>query len=475
MDKGLLGNNPELASFLGFSALFIGVLYVTIMLFIMPKSRRVLLSLLIVGCTFIKKPFYQETFFQYYRGVDRGFGVTIPDLLFLGFFIFILVGGRNRKIIWWPPNTGNWWILIGISLISLWDTEQVMLGLFSVYKFIRAYILYWVIVNYVRDREDVDAVIRGLVAAVIFQGVVVFWTKYITHTAVSRSMGSFNHPNSLGMFLDIGVPILVALLFSGVFKKQENFAVFIALVAGFISAMFTKSRAVVLALPAAMIGVSGISLLSRPNYRKIKIITAGLVVFGILVALALPKIIRRFQNAPKESATTRVYFNDAAIQMADDNFWGVGINRYPWALANTEYYWMMYPDYENSEDPIAFRASIFGQTRLGNAHNIYLLLAAEVGWLGMGIFIILILRFYMYNIKLFFKARNRYYKAILLGMLAGFAIFHVQGVLEWVFLQTGIIFIYFIFSGLLVAIGNLEAEESKAEEQGQKSLERQIS
>ncbi len=74
----------------------------------MPQQRNLLFGLMVFSTCHIKKPFYQEVFFVLYRGVDRGFGVTIPDVMFIGFFLFILIGGYKRRIIIWPNNSFPW-------------------------------------------------------------------------------------------------------------------------------------------------------------------------------------------------------------------------------------------------------------------------------------------------------------------------------------------------------------------------------
>lgn len=447
--------NVRLGDLVWIAFWFVGVPLVAATLFAQPRWRRPLLALLVFSTCHIKKPFYMELFFEPYRGVDRGFGVTIPDILFFGFLLYLLLGGARSKIIWWPYNTALWMLLVLISAISLTGSQIPYYGLFTIHKFIRGWILYWVIVNLVREKEDIEAVLNGLIAAVLFQGAVVLFDKYVTHTVVNRSVGSFPHPNSLAMYIDLIIPTLLALFLAGVQSKWKGRLTALAILLGMVCVIFTKSRAALVIMMGAFGLVTGVSVLIKPTPRKFGVIAAGLAVVTVIGALAAPRLIRRFQKAPKESEQTRIYFNNAARAMADEHLFGVGINAYSWMLGHRTYYWYVYPDKLEDEnlDLDEFRASKQGVSRLGTAHHIYYLFAAETGWLGMWVFILYILRFYVHNVVLFFKARDDYYRAILLGLLAGFATLHLQGLLEWVFRQTQVFYLFFILSGLMVAIG----------------------
>lgn len=449
----------KLASLLGILTFLIGVPSVLVSLFSKPKLRRPLLTLLAFSTCYVKKPLYMEVFFVPYRGVDRGFGVTVPDLLFFGFFLWIILGGSKDKIIWWPYNTILWQLLIAVSVLSLINSQVAYYGLFTLHKFIRGYILYWVIVNLVREKEDVAAVVYGVMVAVVFQSGVVIWDKYITHKVVNRSIGSFPHPNTLAMYVDLITPMILAVVLAGGFSKNANRMAMLAILGALVCIIFTKSRASLVIMGASLALVTGLSILLKPSGKKIAIALMGFLVVDILGVIAAPKIIERFQKAPEASELTRVYFNQAARAMADNNRFGTGLNSYSWTLANTDYYWYVYSEERDTvKDEDEFRESRMGQSRLGTAHHIYYLFAAETGWPGMIIFIMFLSRYYLHNLILLFRTKNEYYQAILLGLLVGFSTLHLQGLLEWIFRQTQVFFLFCVLSGLMVATGNIAKE-----------------
>jgi len=448
------------ASLLGIVTFFVGVPCVTGALYALPRLRRPMLILMVFTTCHIKKPFYMEVFFEAYRGVDRGFAVTIPDLFFFGFFFWLVIGGSNRKLILWPYNSTLWLILIFISMVSLFGASQPYYGLFTIHKFIRAFLLFWVMVNIVQDRDDVKAVITGLMAAVLFQGWIVFFDKYITRAVVNRSVGSFPHPNSLAMYIDLIIPAILSLILSDSFTKKENRWGTIALFAGMLCVVFTKSRAALVIMIGALAGVTAMSILIKPTARKMGIVFIGFLLVDMVGIAVAPRVVKRFKSAPKASEQTREYFNYAAKAMARDRLLGTGINSYSWMLENTNYYWYVYPNALNTVDDLdEFRESKRGKSRLGTAHHIYLLFAAETGWAGMWVFILFIGRLYFHNIVLLLKTRDEYYRAILLGLVLGFSTLHLQGLLEWIFRQTQVLYLFFVLSGLMVAIGNIVKKE----------------
>lgn len=450
------------ATLAGLAVFFVGVPAVTLALFAMPQWRRAMLALMVFTTCYVKKPFYQELFFVDYRGVDRGFAVTLPDLFFFGFFLHMLFGGVRHRVQWLPFNSLPWFLLIGISAASLVGSIEPYYGLFTLHKFVRCAVLYVVIANVVRSRADLFAVLGGLASAVLLQGFVVFKDKYITGAVVARSIGSFRHPNTLAMYIDLIAPVIGAAALTNAVPPRQRSLYATAVLVGFVCVLFTKSRGAMLLFPACLGTVMGISILMKPTTRKFTALGAALLAGGLIVAIALPRLVARFEKAPKESAETREYFNVAAEAMARDHPLGVGINLYSHALATTDYYWHVYPDRTEEPDPEAFRESDRGRSRLGTAHHIYWLYASETGWIGLAAFLLHIAMFWGYSVVAFLREKDHLFKSIYLGMVVGVAFHHVHGLLEWIFRQTEVQYLYFVLMGTMVAMARIRREEAAA-------------
>lgn len=451
-----------LASLAGILVFVAGVPAVAAALFAFPQHRRWWLAAMVFTTCYIKKPFYQEVFFADYRGVDRGFGVTVPDLIFCGFLLWMACGGLRRRVQWVPFNSWPWFLVIAVSALSLVGSIEPLYGWFTIHKFVRCWILYVVVVNLVRDREDVAVVLSAMAAALLFQGVVVFWDRYVTRAVLSRAVGTFRHPNTLAMYTELMAPALLAALMTGLLSPRRRMLFGAALFAGFVAVLLTKSRAAMFLLPASLGVVVAVSILVKPTMRKFGIMALGAMAAGLVVAMILPQLVRRFETAPKESAETREYFNIAAEAMARENLLGVGVNLYSHALAMTDYYWYVYPDFVDTRDPEAFRMTVRGQSRLGTAHHIYWLVAAETGWIGLGAFLLHIGLFWLHSLWAFLRERDHLFKSIFLGFVVGAGVLHVHGLLEWILRQTEVLYLFFIANGLMVAMVRIRRGEKAA-------------
>lgn len=437
--------------------LFLGTVpAITVALRVFPNLRPVLLGLMAFSTCHITKPFYMEVFFEDYRGVDRGFGITLTDILFFSFAAFLVFNGDKRNRIWWPFNLSSFVLLTLISTMSVATSEVPYYGLFALHKLIRGALLYWVVINLLRTREDIEIVVKALLVAVIFQTWTVIKNKYITGEVINRVEGSFPHPNTLAMYMDMIIPMSLGWLLVGGKTKWINRLTTLALLGGILCVIFTKSRAALVIMSAGLLVMPPILFAVRPTRRILVVSTTGGLLLMFIGALAAPNTIKRFEEAPEESKMTRVYFNNAAKAMANENFWGTGLNSYSWMLKHTDYYWYMYPEMEFIENPDEFRHGDTGSGRLGTAHNIYYLFAAETGWIGLAAFLVLISRFYWHNIVLFFRERDPQMKALLLGLALGFTTLHLQGTLEWIFRQTQVFYLFIILSGVMVAVGRLQ-------------------
>ena len=431
-----------------------GVPAVALSLEAFPKWRRWALAAMVFFTCYVRKPFYMEVFYVFYRGVDRGFGVTIPDLFFFGFAIWLLVR-RPWPLRYVPPGSLPWLFLVAVCTVSIIQSAVPLYSLFTVHKLLRCYVLFWVMVNAVRNEEDVRFVLGACVGVLLFQGTVVFWDKYVTQKVVHRSMGSFNHPNALAMYLDLFLPVVWAATLDGVLGPRARRLALPAMGLATIAVIFTKSRVAIVLMPAMLAAVTVLSLLTRPTGRKVGVAALAALLGTGIFYLAMPQIIRRFRNAPKQSAKTREYFNEAAWAMAHESVLGCGINMYSWALENTDHYWYVYPDMLDLADPEEFRETKQGRSRLGTAHNIYYLMLGETGWPGAVAWGLVCATFYLRAMWGCLTARGTLPRALLMGMLCGFALLHLHGTLEWVVRQTQTLYAFLLLSGFMVALTRL--------------------
>ena len=155
--------------------------------------------------------------------------------------------------------------------------------------------------------------------------------------------------------------------------------------------------------------------------------------------MAMDSIIDRFLNAPESSEEARGEFNVAARMMATENALGVGINNFSEVLTKEDRY----------REHIVVMAN---EESAGVAHHIYLLTAAEIGWGGMGVMVLIFLR-YLWSAWALFRtepdgAAGLVGGAIVIGSLA----LHATGFLEWALRVTPASYVYVAVSTIPMAM-----------------------
>ena len=195
-----------------------------------------------------------------------------------------------------------------------------------------------------------------------------------------------------------------------------------------------------------MVGCYGlvvlISIVRRPSRQKFILVgLMALAAMPVAVKLA-PAIIDRFENAPVESGESRGQANDAAIAMANNHVLGVGLNNYSHVINNT-----------------AYSRFIPNEVDRGIVHNIYLLHACEMGWIGLFAFLAVIGNFLLMATKSMFRSRNDSILWVGIGIFAGMSGFWTQSFLEWAFRQTYLTVEFFMLAGFLAALPQLARAE----------------
>jgi O-antigen ligase len=135
-----------------------------------------------------------------------------------------------------------------------------------------------------------------------------------------------------------------------------------------------KSRSGTFLFAAAMALTLIVSMVRRPTWHKARV-AGGLVAFGATIfPFAFAGLLHRFDHARDSAWMSRVKLLDAATAMIEDHPFGVGANSYTFAMNNLGY---------------AYGAGLHSFNKGLVVHNVYYLVAAETGWLGLLTFLLL--------------------------------------------------------------------------------------
>lgn len=192
---------------------------------------------------------------------------------------------------------------------------------------------------------------------------------------VLRAYGTFSHPNVLGGFLAVTLPLLYGitasvenpgLLQDSTLQKMTWIVFRLTLIAGVLALILTFSRS------AWIVGIVGMIIafiqktdVSRSLKSGVRKYTLAALVIGILFSIIV------IHNSNEETVVIREQLNAAAIRIWTSHIWtGVGLGNFLVALPSVlpaKFIYFLQP-----------------------VHNIYLLLLSELGIFGFGCMIICI-------------------------------------------------------------------------------------
>ncbi len=379
-----------------------------------------------------------------YRGDARGFEVDLANLLALTLIVGMALGRRRYgRLVWVPKAARPFWLFILIAVISIIQSEIPLYGVFTLYQILLGYLAFVAAYNFLRYRpEEIRLAVTALAVAVVVQALEVFYAKYLG--GIYRAVGTFYHPNTLSLYLELLVPILLAMILHR--KTKLNGLYWLAVVGGLFAVISTFSRGGLAVLGGALGLVLMLSLYQRASGRKAALLVV-LTLVGLLGMIkASDTIIQRFELAPESSGEARSYFNAAAQAIANSHPVGCGLNHYSHTIGKPEYQ----PYFERGAD------------RSGVCHHIYWLTAAETGYVGLAAFLLFLASFYRVAWRLTRARPPSDFNALGMGILAGLTALHLHGFLEWILRQGPIWLIFFTISGLLLAAEEHEKKRKQA-------------
>ena len=356
-----------------------------------------------------------------YRGTSRGMEVSLVYLIAVAMLVGMCILHGKKSLF---PDTGSkiYWIYFLLCIPSLMNADNMLYSWFELWKMIMMYIVFLCAYYYLYYTRDFNTVMTGfgIIATVTFLTVVFQHVK-----GIHQANGLFPHQNSMGMFMNLIAPVFFAYYFNRNKGWKRFMFAFFFLVAS-AACMRTYSRGAMVCLPFGCAITTLLSLRYQFHMRKIQILLPIFLVcfFGALALL--PNIIKRFENAPKESLMTRQYLAASAWNMMKDKpFAGVGLNN--WGIKINPPY--PYCEYRYGNKRIA------KDFKEGIVETSYLLVGAECGFLALAAFLAWLGYYYIAAWKLVKQLRRTNLFYIPVGIIGGLSSVYAQSTLEWVMKQ----------------------------------------
>ncbi|MEE8074178.1 MAG: O-antigen ligase family protein [Candidatus Binatia bacterium] len=418
---------------------------------------------------------------EWYRGSTRGFEVSISDLLLVILLIAFFAQSKSLNrveggIQWFPKGTIPILLFLGIATLSLLGAESRLYGLFELSKMLKGLMIFWVVANLVKTEEWTRVAFYTIF---VMAGLEIAFASIQHFRGIYRLPGTLGHPNSLAMYMNMLIPILLA--YALVSEARRRWIFFILIAGGVTIVILTFSRGGWIGLASACGIVVCISLIQKPSPRLVGILALGVIMVGGLVVKEWPHMVNRWTDAPVESLNSRLKMNEGAYVMMEQTPWlGVGVNNSAAWLQQKEK-----DDGRDSFSRITGRSRLnllLGELQLSKEeleqdiealtyvehgvmiHNIYLVTAAETGLLGLGAFLLIALRLGWIAVRTVLVSHQGLGGVLALGILGGFVATYVQGLAEWEIRQTPLFYLFWTLMGLLVAINRMPARQGEQKE-----------
>ncbi len=313
-----------------------------------------LLLFIIINITFAQSP--QEGFYGFFKLFEIGF---------LTYYTGNILR-TNLKIILFP-------LTFGIILESVLATVQ-----FSIQSSLNG-------IFYYLGERTFTAITPGIANA------------SINGQLLLRPYGTFSHPNVLAGYLVIGMTILCSQFFmypqntvhgeDGYRSMVKRLFFIITLLTGTIGVCLTLSRVAILVWGFVCMFLLIRYFQKKLFTKKILLIIHGLLIIFVITLFTISPLVPRFSQLTlqDESVVLREQLAlDALIMLFSHPVFGVGLNNFLIAL----------PHYDVS------RGSVFS---IQPVHNIFLLIGAETGFIGLWLFISFVIWLYIRLIKFFYS------------------------------------------------------------------------
>ncbi|WP_120716553.1 O-antigen ligase family protein [Tsuneonella amylolytica] len=359
-------------------------------------------------------------------GYAKGLIFTALDSLALA--LIITFRGSFRRL---PLQITVLFYLIA-TIVSLAFSGSAMSSAFYVFQVGRLFLVFVAVAAVVAKPHGIRFLCFGLGFGAIFQAVAAVNERF---SGALQSSGTMGHQNLLGMMLHFVTLPLLALLLAG----EKNKLVPVGLIAALVAVALGASRGAI-GFVAMGIGLLFLlSLLRGANAHKRKVVGAAVVGLMIIGPLTYESLTRRLEVAPTASASgydERAAFERAARAMWSDHPMGVGANQYV-VTANTQGY------SKNAGVAWSWRS------RSANVHNVYLLVGAETGYLGL----IALIAMFGSAIALGFRYVARHPKDprgdVVLGFTVAILVMSVHSLYEWIFVTYQAQYMFAIALGVI--------------------------
>jgi O-antigen ligase len=332
---------------------------------------------------------------------------------------------------------------ITICTLSLMWSTNFFVSLKELPLFLAGPLFYFVITNNIYAERQISRILNillivgglfGIYGILQYRGIdFSFWIRNIGRQQV---FGLFGNVNYFAEYLIIPLPIAVSLFFASQ-NKFKKILLLIAIMAMGISLTVTFTRSSYLGFGASLIFMAilfmtlqGKSFI-KENKKFFIIILVAIIIITLLFVIPNPlnksgtaiyKIKNRIsvsQLSQSFSISSRITnWKFTTLMIKDNPLLGSGIGTYKY---NSLRYQARFLEQGQNR-------SIYPYVFATKTHNEYLQLWAELGIVGLGIFIWLVISYFNYGLRFIKRVKNRYKQGIIIGLMGAVVAVLIDGI-----------------------------------------------
>jgi len=376
---------------------------------------------------------------------------------------------------------------ITICALSLMWSNNFFVSLKELPLFLAGPLLYFVITNNIYAERQISRILNillivgglfGIYGIFQYRGIdFSFWIRNIGRQQV---FGLFGNVNFFAEYLIIPLPIAVSLFFASQ-NKFKKILLLIAILAMGTSLIVTFTRSSYLGFGASLIfmAILFITLQGKSFIKENKkffiIILVAMIIITLLFVIPNPlnksgtviyKIKSRIsvsQLSQSFSISSRISnWKFTTLMIKDNPLLGSGIGTFKY---NSLRYQARFLEQGQNR-------SIYPYVFATKTHNEYLQLWAELGIVGLGIFIWLIISYFNYGLRFIKRVKNRYKQGIIIGLMGAVVAVLIDGIFGFpLHLPATIVLFWLALALTMVTIkSEVDAEEVNTSKKDSKQI-----
>lgn len=400
---------------------------------------------------------------------------SILVIIGLAFWGFNVLKKEELKIVSNPLNLPILSFIIICALSLLWSDSHFV-SLKELPLFLSGPLLYFIIVNNIFDEQQINRIIGaviiigslfGIYGIFQYNGIdLPFW---IGNYGRGKVFGLFGNAGYFAEYLILPLPIAISLflvsknkiikilLFIGILAMGSTMALtftrtpYLALGISFIfmfflfitskgKSFFEENKKIFVVILIAVVLIVSLFVIPTPLSGK------GTVISKIKERASISKIGNEFSTGRRTAI-----WKYTTLMIKDHPWLGSGIGTFKY---NTLKYQAKFLDRGENR-------SLYPYGIAEKAHNEYLQIWAELGIIGLLIFIWIIFSYFNYGLKILRKIKDDYKQGIIIGLMGSVMAFLIDSLFWFPLHHSFTTFLFWLSLGLLIVMGLKEKTEAK--------------